>query len=340
MKMRVRILALAFVGLAACSPDRPAPAAAVAVIAAAGETAAVGTANADAADDPAIWRNPAEPAASLIIGTDKKAGLYVYGLDGQVRDFVNAGRVNNVALAEFNGRIIVAASDRNDVAEARIALFSLDSATARLTPIGTVPAGRGEAYGICLYQKPGALHAFIVLKNGDIRQIALDIAGPASPTGKLLRTMKLASQSEGCAVDAARDQLYVAEEDVGIWRFDARPDGDTAPVAFAKVDGQRLVADVEGITLADGYLVASSQGSNSYAVYSLADGRYRGSFKIGTGRFGATEETDGIDLVVGNFGPLYPGGLMVAQDGLNAPAAQNFKLVSWNAVKAALTTPD
>ncbi|MBL0965965.1 MAG: phytase, partial [Blastomonas sp.] len=41
---------------------------------ASGETVPVGTANADAADDPAIWRNTANPSASLIVGTDKKAG--------------------------------------------------------------------------------------------------------------------------------------------------------------------------------------------------------------------------------------------------------------------------
>ena len=65
-----------------------------------GETTPVGTPNADAADDPAIWRNAANPAASLIVGTDKKAGLYVYGLDGKTRDFLDAGRVNNVDLRD------------------------------------------------------------------------------------------------------------------------------------------------------------------------------------------------------------------------------------------------
>ena len=35
-----------------------------------GETTPVGTPNADAADDPAIWRNAADPSQSLIVGTD------------------------------------------------------------------------------------------------------------------------------------------------------------------------------------------------------------------------------------------------------------------------------
>ena len=43
-----------------------------------------------------------------------------------------------------------------------------------------------------------------------------------------------------------------------------------------------------------------------------------------------------IELAAGNFGSDYPDGLFVAQDGQNAPEAQNFKLVSWKDIKAAL----
>ena len=37
----------------------------------------------DAADDPAIWIHPDDPARSLVIGTDKKGGLEAYSLDGR-----------------------------------------------------------------------------------------------------------------------------------------------------------------------------------------------------------------------------------------------------------------
>jgi 3-phytase len=40
--------------------------------------------------------------------------------------------------------------------------------------------------------------------------------------------------------------------------------------------------------------------------------------------------------MLGDFGPDYPQGLFVAQDGDNAPATQNFKYVSWAKVKTAL----
>jgi 3-phytase len=270
----------------------------------------------------------------LIIGTDKKAGLYVYGLDGKVRDFVDAGRVNNVDLAQINGRIIVGASDRGDEENARVALFNLDPETAKLARLGTVPAGLGEAYGFCFYQTENQLTGFMVIKDGTINQLAFDVSG--LPSAQIVRTLKVATQAEGCAVDNATGQLYIAEEDVGIWRFDAAPDGATQATAVAMVDGARLVDDIEGLAIADGYLIASSQGDNAYAVYRLADEHYMGRFRIAPGRYGATQETDGIEVIAGDFGPKYPEGLMVAQDGENPPFAQNFKLVSWRAVKKSL----
>lgn len=317
----------------------PAPTASVP---ARGETAAVGTANADAADDPAIWRNPADPAASLIVGTDKKAGLYVYDLAGKQLSFIDAGRVNNVDLRDMGtAGIIVAASDRNDPLRAQLALFRLDPATRTLTSLGKVAVGAGEAYGVCLYRDGDALQAFNVLKDGTISQLALHLSG-ATPAGRIVRTMKLATQSEGCAVDERTHRLYVAEEDVGMWRFDARAIGSTTPVKIAAADGVQIVADTEGVALATegdadgGYLLVSSQGDNAYAVYRLSDEAYVGRFRVGAGKFGATEETDGIDVMAGDFGADYPGGLFVAQDGHNAPSAQNFKLASWADIKAAL----
>ncbi|MET0376474.1 MAG: phytase, partial [Rhizorhabdus sp.] len=135
--------------------------------------------------------------------------------------------------------------------------------------------------------------------------------------------------------------LYVAEEDVGLWRFDAAPDGPIAATSVAKVDGTNLIADVEGLALAPvgdkgGWLVVSSQGDNAYALYGLQDGAFAGRFRIGAGRFGETSETDGIALELGDFGPDYPGGLFIAQDGDNMPRAQNFKLVAWDAILKAL----
>lgn len=314
-------------------------------VVATGETAPVGTVSADAADDPAIWRNAADPAASLIVGTDKKAGLYVYGLDGKVRDFVAAGALNNVDLREVRpGMVLVAASDRTDRAQPRIALFRLDGVAGKLTTLGApafLPQGHApaEAYGFCMGGAlvPGEVaRAYVVMKDGTVAESRL-VERPDTIAAEYVREVKFATQSEGCVVDDRTGMLYVAEEDVGIWRVDLRAE-NLAATAFAKVGpAQGLVDDVEGLALAaqgdsGGWLVASSQGDNAYVLLDLMTAEPTKRFRIGAGRHGATSDTDGIELALGDFGPVYPAGVFVAQDGNNAPAAQNFKLVDWRNV--------
>src|SRR5688572_12833120 len=62
------------------------------------ETPPVGADSKDAADDPEIWVDPKNPARGVIIGTDKKAGLYVYDLSGKQLQYLPGGMPNNVDL--------------------------------------------------------------------------------------------------------------------------------------------------------------------------------------------------------------------------------------------------
>ena len=304
------------------------------------ETRPVGTANEDAADDPAIWRNPHDPAKSLIVGTDKKAGLYTYDLAGRELSFLGAGELNNVDIIVLtDNRVIVAASDRTDPVKAHILLAELNTGDGTLTQIARVPVGSGEAYGLCAAgpDPDGTISIYSPLKSGAVyRTILAESAGNWEAKSILLHT--LASQPEGCVVDPRTATLYVGEENAGIWAFDL--DAGTQKLV-APIDNAMLVADVEGLALAPegengGYLVASSQGDNTYAVYGLPSMSPIGRIRIAQGAFGSTEETDGIELMTGDFGPNAPAGLFVAQDGLNADKAQNFKLVSWQSIKQAL----
>ncbi len=327
-------LAIALAGQAAVSPLPPV------TVTASAETSPVSTTLADAADDPAIWRAPRNGARSLIVATDKKAGLHVYGMDGKPRDFVPAGRVNNVDLVDLGERgVIVVASDRNDEARARLLVYRLDTAAAKLVPLGAVSGGEGEAYGVCLLARADGLDAFSVLKHGAIHQVRI-MLGEGTLSGHTVRSLYLPSQTEGCVADPRTGTLYVGEETRGIWAFPTDP-ASNAGSLVAEADGRHLVADVEGLAIMPvgkrgGWLVASSQGDNAYALYRLPDLAPAGRFRIAAGKFGATEETDGIAAAPGNFGPGFAGGLFVAQDGMNEPAAQNFKFVSWQKVLRAL----
>jgi 3-phytase len=310
------------------------------------ETTPVATVE-DAADDPAIWKHPTDPAKSLIIGTDKRAGIHVYDMTGKAVGFTASPRLNNVDLRSnvtVNGKqaVLVAASDRRDESNAAIALFTLDTAAQNLVPLLNLPVGEGEAYGMCLWQRKAdeQLYAFLVLKDGRIDQVELNLSG-ADVAGKVVRSMKLKTQSEGCVVDDRTGLLYVTEEDVGLWRFDAEPDASVMATALARADGKQLVADAEGIAIAPmekdgGYLILSSQGDNAYSLYDLKSGRYLNRFRIGDGAIDGVQETDGLELALGNFGSVYPNGLLVVQDGDNSPEPQNFKFVSWAEIAKAV----
>lgn len=347
--------ALLLAGCATTSVEAPKPYLPAVDIAAVAETQPVGTPNEDAADDPAIWRNTADPAASLIVATDKKAGLYVYGLDGQVKSFLPAGRVNNVdlrdvTLASGQHAVLVAASDRTDESEPKIALFWLDTASGTLSSIGSLPVLMSghmpmEAYGFCLGGRLGTgetgeiARAYVIMKDGTVAE-SLIAANEGQVTADYIREVKLATQSEGCVVDDATATLYVAEEDVGIWRIPLQT--VLKAHAFAKVGARDgLVDDVEGLAIAreaggKAWLVASSQGDNAYTLFALPQGKFAGRFRINGGAIDGTSDTDGIEVKLGDFGAQFPGGLFIAQDGDNSPEAQNFKLLSWDSIRTAL----
>ncbi|MHA6316380.1 phytase [Altererythrobacter sp. CAU 1778] len=338
MRAEHSLLALSLFGLVgACAtiPIGGNPAVSVYAVA---ETEPVGTANEDAADDPAIWRNPAAPEKSLIVATDKKGGLYVYDLQGRILSFHAQAGLNNVDLADMgDDGVIVFASDRSDLANGKIALFRLDTGPGTLTPLGSVAAGAGEAYGICGYRdSAGQLVVYTAPKQGNIGKWVVTLG--AAPKATLRRSMTVPSQPEGCAIDPRDGTLYIGEEDAGIWRFSA---GATAGELVVPVDNRMLVADLEGLALVPsgtkgGWLYASSQGDNAYMRFALPNMTPAGRFRIAAGRFGSTEETDGIEAKSGDFGPAFPGGIFIAQDGVNGGEAQNFKLVSLSAIENAL----
>lgn len=345
-------LLLAATLLAAADP------AALPEVAARVETQPVTDSKGDRADDPAIWRNPDNPAKSLIISTDKKAGIAIHDLSGKLLSFQPLGDLNNVDLrtgVTIAGQkaTLVAASDRSDKDVPLLHLFRLDPDTPTLVPVGTIASPEGQAYGLCLHRRDSGIDAFMVHKSGLVEQIALDLSRiPA--TGKVIRRFDLDSRSEGCVADDRTGQLYVAEDKVALWRFDTAPGRAMTPVKIADVDGVHLHKDAEGLAILPrgqdgGLLFASSQGDNSIAVFRLPDGAYVGGFRIEGGAIDGTEDTDGIALHSGDFGEAWPGGLFVAQDGKNreigadgkdAKAPQNFKLVPLGAILAAIGEGD
>jgi len=303
----------------------------------------------DAADDPAIWRNPRDPAGARILGTNKKQGLLVYDTQGRQLQLLESGRLNNVDVRQdvaFGAeRLDVAVATQRD--ENSIVLFTIDAA-GKVAEAARLPTTLDEIYGACLYQpKTGGLQAFVNDKDGRYLHYRLERAG-GKFAATLLRTFRTATQPEGCVADDATGTLFVGEEKRGVWVTPADAER-AAPLTMALPVGSLLTADVEGMGIYRGldasYLVVSSQGSNSYVVMDAqAPYKVRGAFRIGVnvaeGIDGASE-TDGLEVTSANLGGAYDRGMLVVQDGYKRlpDGPQNFKYVAWADVADALKLP-
>lgn len=307
----------------------------------------------DAADDPAIWVHPEDPALSIVIGTQKQRGINVYDLDGNLLHARDDGRVNNADLRYgfvLDGTPVDVVAGSNRTLRS-IGIWKVDPTSRALIDVadGLIPTDMGDPYGVCMYRSPasGKFYVFVNDTDGLVKQWQLVDAGNGRIGANVVREWNLSSQTEGCVADDETGDLYIGEEDVGIWKYSAEPDGGDVRSMVDNTEDGNLTDDVEGLAIyygrdGSGYLVASNQGADNYAVYERqGDNRFVGHFHIvadeATGIDGASE-TDGLDVTSANLGPTFPHGALVVQDGRNISPDenQNYKIVPWERIAEAL----
>jgi 3-phytase len=296
----------------------------------------------DAADDPAIWIDQQNPANSLIFGTDKRMGLMVYALNGDLLQSLELGRMNNVDVRQDpsinnSSNTIIAASNRTDNS---ISLFDLDPQQ-QVRHLGNIPTDLPEVYGLCMYQSATGSYVFINDKDGRYQQYLVSIED-TDITATKVREFTLPSQPEGCSADDQNSLIYMGEEDNGIWLADAEPSAQTDAKLIINV-GEILKDDVEGMEIYHGenvnYLMVSSQGNDSFIVYGLWDDYpVLTNFMIDMNLRNAIDgvsETDGL-TVTSTALPGFPMGVLIVQDGRNRmpEQPQNFKVIDWRQVQA------
>ena len=335
------------------------------------------------ADDPAIWVNPNNSGESLVIGTLKEGGLVTFNLSGELQQTIapeNFGdfSYNNVdilygfQLGNQTVDLAIASDRKNDT----LALFKIDPNTQQLTDITAggildtifgVDDGEKTAYGLANYKSPvtGKSYTFVTQADGNqVAQLELKDNGDGTVDAEIVRILNLPvptgdvadSQAEGLVVDQELGFLYVAmEEEVGILKFSAEVNGGDDYTVIQPIDRDELVPDIEGLSIyygdnGKGYLLASSQGDSSYAVFSReGNNEYLGSFVVGdNGNIDQANETDGLDIINVPLGDKYPNGLLVVQDGANDPqkvvqdeeelenASTNFKFIDLQELATAL----
>jgi 3-phytase len=302
--------------------------------------------NDDAADDPAIWIHPTAPELSLILGTDKKGGLQIYNLDGSEREVVaRESHPNNVdVLYDFGlhgGTVDLAVMTTRGEHSRGIEIWAIDPSTREfenVTKGDTITAfPNDEPYGCCTYRgrTSGVAYVFVTAKSGAIEQYALATTRDGRVTMQKVSAMKLRSTVEACVADEELGVVYFGEETRGIWKTTAEPSTNRVLTLITKTGQNGLRADVEGLAIyvgtnGSGYLIASSQGNDTFKVYERGGtNRFVTTINPVAGKFGDVEETDGIAVTSRALPPLFPHGLLVIQDGKNSRTNQNFKLFAW-----------
>jgi 3-phytase len=308
----------------------------------------------DSADDPAIWLHPTRPELSLILGTDKQGGVVVYDLAGKPMSTVAPrSRPDNVDVLYGFKRRDGSAVDLA-VASCRgqprgIMVWTIDPTTRTLadaTAGGVIRVA--EPYGVCAFRgrKTGLSYAVVTSYSGRVEQYLLAENAEGKVAGRKVRDLRLRSIVEGCVADEELGRLYIAEEAVGIWRFDLEPDGSKEGKLLARVGENGLRGDVEGLAIygakgGRGYLIASSQSANTFKVYERGgDNAFVATIDPDQGDIDDVSDTDGIAVLNRPTSPAYPKGLFVVQDGSTPSGRQNFKIYGWEDVAGDKLTID
>ncbi|MEY3774581.1 MAG: 3-phytase precursor [Verrucomicrobiota bacterium] len=288
-------------------------------------------------DDPAIWINRADPAASLVLGTDKDidGALVVFGLDGKIKaDKVVSGlsRPNNVDIAYG----VQLGKEKVDVAVVteryanRLRVFRLPD----MAPIdgGGIPVFERElardCMGIALYTRPydGALFAIVsrsdyqAPREGYLHQYRLVDDGTGTLRGLFTRSFGTWSgkkEIEAIAVDQELGYVYCSDETHGIRKYHADPAARKANDELALFGTEGFARDHEGISIyptgpGTGYILVSDQQANSFRIFKREGepGRPHEHTFIKSVLVSA-QDSDGSDVTAVEL-PGFPGGLFVA----------------------------
>jgi 3-phytase len=286
----------------------------------------------DIADDSAIYANPTSPELSVVIADNKDdvtGGVGVFDMQGKLLQFRQDGKIGNIDLRagfSFGGQSIVLVGGNNRTTNV-LDFWQFDPTTRQLSaPIGDANPTIAPNYGFCLYHsaQSGKFYAFVTQETGASTMEQYELGESAGKvTATKVRSFDLGSITEGCVADDEMGRLYVAQEDVALWRYGAEPSAGSDRVQVGAVGDGHLVMDLEGVSLAkgsgnSGYLVLSLQGENRFVTYDRETNAYIKEFTVGSnGSIDAVSQTDGLDICTSNLGPGFPKGALVVHDGSN-----------------------
>ena len=326
----------------------------------------------DNADDMALWLHATDRSKSVILCSNKtnavNGGIYSFALKGGSSNGLGWGagnwfdqgkKINNVDL-RYNFQagsekwdIVVGSNRTDDRIDILRVTTGLGGDFTGLVNVGSILTGLGgdNPYGMAMFHSKSQNKHYAIASsyNGQTAQWELSYdAGSVTGTKVWQADVTGGNVLEGIVADDEKEVVYIAGEDSAIYRYQTTNGEiqDAGRVTVDTVGGGQLTADIEGLTIyyasdGKGYLIASSQGSNQFAVY---DREFTGANPntpilnftiVANGGIDAVSGTDGIDVSSANLGGLFDDGMFLAHDTSNdGGSISNVKLVDWANIAA------
>ncbi|THK41939.1 phytase [Methylophaga sp. SB9B] len=161
--------------------------------------------------------------------------------------------------------LLVATVDANRQ-QAMVTLF--DKTTQLWTKPVYLPQPAFKIDGVCLYQDQ-AHNGFLFLVGEEGHGEQWLVADATSPVEqpKLIRSLSTPPNSEYCQVDDKQSLMFINEENVGIWAYQAHPEADLIrePVALTQPFGQLTESAMGMAIVPGGLLVLDSEAKKLHA---------------------------------------------------------------------------
>lgn len=306
--------------------------------------------------DAAFWIHPTDPAKSLLFITNEKRGLEVHNLDGLLIKHVDnksepcyVDVLYDFPWKQGTADLVLASCLAPEYAGVRA--WRVNLATRKLEDVTAGAAlkvfdGR-PPIGLCSYHSPktGKCYFFVTLRDGPVEQHELAMTPDGKVTSRRVRAFALGGEVKSCIADDECGFVYIAEDDVGVWRYPAEPDALAEGRCVIRVGENGLVPNVKGPDIyhaagGRGYLLVVTQGSKGthtcVKVYERqGDNRFLLTIDPSPAAFGRIDHCSGLAVTNRPTIAAFPEGVLALNDQINPNASEDFKLYSWGEIARA-----
>ena len=297
-----------------------------------------------------FWVHPTATAKSLLLITNERRGLEVHDVSGLLLKHLNDGcrpcYVDVLYDFPIQGRTVdlaLASCMAPDVAGVKV--WRIDAGRRKLvdlTSAGALKVFDGRPpIGLCTYhsRRTGKCFIFVTLRAGEVEQYELVADEGQTLAAQRVRAFRLKGEIKSCIADDETGFVYVAEDAVGIWRYDAEPEAAVDGACVIRVGEHGLVPNVKGPAIyhADGgkgYLLVVSQGAKGghtcIKVYERqGDNDYVLTIEPSAEPFGPIDHCSGLAVTNSPTAPGFSEGALAVNDQINPNASEDFKIFSW-----------